>query len=81
MARLIIKKYKNTNEKNSGFGKTYGRLVHQGTVNGTIFTSDVVKGVVNTKTQRLRDKNLEKITLCVSESLCLNDVMEMGKKE
>ena len=70
MARLIIKKYKNTNEKNSGFGKTYGRLVHQDTVNGTIFTSDVVKGVVNTKTQRLRDKNLEKITLCVSESLC-----------
>jgi len=57
MARLIIKKYKNTNEKNSGFGKTYGRLVHQDTVNtsdlcrhmmkhGTIFTSDVVKGVV-----------------------------------
>ena len=76
MARLIIKKYKNTNEKNSGFGKTCGRLVHQDTVNtsdlcrhmmkhGTIFTSDVVKGVVNTKTQRLRDKNLEKKTLCL----------------
>ena len=57
MARLIIKKYKNNNEKNNGFGKTYGRLVHQDTVNtsdlcrhmmkhGTIFTSDVVKGVV-----------------------------------
>ena len=57
MARLIIKKYKNTNEKNNGFGKTYGRLVHQDTLNtsdlcrhmmkhGTIFTSDVVKGVV-----------------------------------
>ena len=57
MARLIIKKYKNTNEKNNGFGKTYGRLVHQDTMNtsdlcrhmmkhGTIFTSDVVKGVV-----------------------------------
>ena len=57
MARLLIKKYKNTNENNNGFGKTYGRLVHQDTVNtndlcrhmmkhGTIFTSDVVKGVV-----------------------------------
>ena len=57
MARLIIKKYKNTNEKNSGFGKTYGRLVLQDTVNtsdlcrhmmkhGTIYTSDIVKGVV-----------------------------------
>ena len=57
MARLIIKKYKNTNEKNNGFGKTYGRLVHLDTMNtsdlcrhmmkhGTIFTSDVVKGVV-----------------------------------
>ena len=57
MARLTIKKYKNTNEKNNGFGKTYGRLVHQDTMNtsdlcrhmmkhGTIFTSDVVKGVV-----------------------------------
>ena len=57
MARLIIKKYKNTNEKNNGFGKTYGRLVHQDTMNtsdlcrhmmkhGTIYTSDIVKGVV-----------------------------------
>ena len=57
MARLAIKKYKNNNSKNNGFGKTYGRLVHQDTMNtsdlcrhmmkhGTIFTSDVVKGVV-----------------------------------
>ena len=57
MARLAIKKYKNNNSKNSAFGKTYGRLVHQDTMNtsdlcrhmmkhGTIFTSDVVKGVV-----------------------------------
>ena len=57
MARLIIKKYKNNNSKNSAFGKTFGRLVHQDTLNtsdlcrhmmkhGTIFTSDVVKGVV-----------------------------------
>ena len=56
MARLAIKKYKN-NSKNSAFGKTYGRLVYQDTINtsdlcrhmmkhGTIFTSDVVKGVV-----------------------------------
>ena len=38
MARLIIKKYKNNNEKNNGFGKTYGRLVHQ-YVTGTRFLS------------------------------------------
>jgi len=57
MARLTIKKYKNNNSKNNGYGKTYGRLVYQDTMNtsdlcrhmmkhGTIFTSDVVKGVV-----------------------------------
>ena len=57
MARLIIKKYKNNNDKSAAYGKTYGRLVHQDTMNtsdlcrhmmkhGTIFTSDVVKGVV-----------------------------------
>ena len=57
MARLAIKKYKNNNSKNNGYGKTYGRLVYQDTLNtsdlcrhmmkhGTIFTSDVVKGVV-----------------------------------
>ncbi len=57
MARLTIKKYKNNNSKNNGYGKTYGRLVHQDTMNttdlcrhmmkhGTIYTSDIVKGVV-----------------------------------
>ena len=57
MAKLLIKTYKNNNSKNNGYGKTYGRLVCQDTVNtsdlcrhmmkhGTIFTSDVVKGVV-----------------------------------
>ena len=29
MARLIIKKYKNNNDKSAAYGKTYGRLVHQ----------------------------------------------------
>ena len=37
MARLIIKKYKNNNDKSAAFGKTYGRLVHQDTMN----TSDL----------------------------------------
>ena len=57
MARLIIKKYKNNNDKSAAYGKTYGRLVHQDTMNtsdlcrhmmkhGTIYTSDIVKGVV-----------------------------------
>ena len=57
MARLTIKKYKNNNDKSTAYGKTYGRLVHQDTMNtsdlcrhmmkhGTIYTSDIVKGVV-----------------------------------
>ena len=57
MARLLIKTYKNNNDTSAAYGKTYGRLVHQDTMNttdlcrhmmkhGTIFTSDVVKGVV-----------------------------------
>ena len=57
MAKLLIKTYKNNNSKNNGYGKTYGRLVCHDTMNtsdlcrhmmkhGTIFTSDVVKGVV-----------------------------------
>ena len=33
MARLIIKKYKNNNDKSAAYGKTYGRLVHQDTMN------------------------------------------------
>ena len=57
MAKLLIRTYKNNNSKNSAYGKTYGRLVCHDTMNtsdlcrhmmkhGTIFTSDVVKGVV-----------------------------------
>ena len=39
MARLTIKKYKNNNSKNNAYGKTYGRLVHQDTMN----TSDLCR--------------------------------------
>ena len=39
MARLIIKKYKNNNDKSAAYGKTYGRLVHQDTMN----TSDLCR--------------------------------------
>ena len=57
MARLTIKKYKNNNSKNNAYGKTYGRLVYVDTLDtsdlcrhmmkhGTIYTPDVVKGVV-----------------------------------
>ena len=57
MPRLTIRKYKNNNSKNSAYGKTYGRLVHMDTMDtsdlwrhiskhGSIFTSDVVKGVL-----------------------------------
>ena len=57
MARLRLKTYKNNNSKNNAYGKTYGRLIHVDTLNtsdlcrhmmkhGTIYTPDVVKGVV-----------------------------------
>ena len=57
MARLRIKTYKNNNSKNNAYGKTYGRLVYVDTLDtsdlcrhmmkhGTIYTPDVVKGVV-----------------------------------
>ena len=57
MARLTIRKYKNNNSKNNGYGKTYGRLVHMDTIDtselcrhiskhGSIFTPDVVKGTI-----------------------------------
>ena len=57
MATLIIRKYQNTTTGSKAEGKWYGRLVHQDTLStgdlckhiakhGTIFTSDVVKGVV-----------------------------------
>ncbi len=39
MARLLIKTYKNTNDKSAAYGKTYGRLVHQDTMN----TSDLCR--------------------------------------
>ena len=57
MARLMYKKYQNHNDKLSCNGKTYGRIVHVDTLStgdlckhiqkhGSIYTSDVVKGVV-----------------------------------
>ena len=57
MAKLLIKTYKNNNSKTTAYGKTYGRLMHMDTLNtsdlcrhimkhGTIFTPDVVKGVI-----------------------------------
>ena len=68
MPRLTIRKYKNNNSKNSAYGKTFGRLVHMDTMDtsdlcrhiskhGSIFTSDVVKGV------------LEKFVNCFEELL------------
>ena len=57
MARLFYRKYQNHNDKLSSNGKYYGRIVHVDTLttsdlcrhmakHGTIFTPDVVKGVV-----------------------------------
>ena len=57
MAKLFYKKYINKNSENNGYGKTYARLVPMGTMetddicrhiaeHGTIYTSDIVKGVV-----------------------------------
>ena len=57
MAKIYYRTYQNKNRKSNAYGKTYGRLVSQGTLvtddicrhiakHGTIYTSDVVKGVV-----------------------------------
>ena len=43
MARLLIKTYKNTNDKSTAYGKTYGRLVHQDTMN----TSDLCRSLLS----------------------------------
>ena len=60
MARLIIKKYKNTNDKSAAFGKIYGRLVHQDTMN----TSDLCRHMMKHGTFYL-SANTE--GLCVRE--------------
>ena len=62
MARLIIKKYKNNNDKSAAYGKTYGRLVHQDTMN----TSDLCRSLLSHSyqaymfilTQRRRDRRV-----------------------
>ena len=57
MAKIYYRTYKNQNKKSNAYGKIYGRLLSQGTLvtddicrhiakHGTIYTSDVVKGVV-----------------------------------
>ena len=57
MAKLIIRKYQNKMTDSPAFGLWYGRLVPQGTLqtdaicrhiakHGSVYTSDVVKGVV-----------------------------------
>ena len=57
MTKIYYRTYQNKNSENNGYGKYYGRLVSQGTMDtddicrhigkhGTIYTSDVVKGVV-----------------------------------
>ena len=57
MAKIFYRKYQNKNRKSNAFGKTYARVVPVGTMDtdqicahiaehGTIYTSDIVKGVV-----------------------------------
>ena len=60
MARLIIKKYKNNNDKSAAYGKTYGCLVHQDTMN----TSDLCRRMMKHGTFYL-SANTE--GLCVRE--------------
>ncbi len=68
MPKLRIKKYVNKNNKSKGYGKTYGRIAHQEMLttldvakhiqkHGSIFTSDVVVGV------------LQRFSLCIEELL------------
>ena len=40
MAKLLIKKYKNNNSKNNGYGKTYGRMARFRTIDGLEILSD-----------------------------------------
>ena len=57
MAKLLYRKYQNQNKKSNAYGKTFARMVSTGTLDtndickhiakhGTIYTSDIVKGVV-----------------------------------
>jgi predicted histone-like DNA-binding protein len=57
MAKIYYRTYKNQNKKSNAYGKIYARLISQATLgtddicrhiqkHGTIYTSDVVKGVV-----------------------------------
>ena len=57
MAKLFYKKYVNKNSESNAYGKIYARLVPMGTMetddicdhiaeHGTIYTSDIVKGVI-----------------------------------
>ena len=57
MPKIYYRTYKNQNKKSNAYGKTYARLISQATLDtddicrhiqkhGTIYTSDVVKGVV-----------------------------------
>ena len=57
MPKIYYRTYQNQNKKSNAYGKTYARLISQGTLvtddicrhiqkHGTIYTSDVVKGVV-----------------------------------
>ena len=57
MAKLLYRKYQNQNKKSNAYGKTFARVVPTGTMDtdeickhiaehGTIYTSDIVKGVV-----------------------------------
>ena len=57
MPKIYYRTYTNQNKKSNAYGKTYARLISQGTLvtddicrhiqkHGTIYTSDVVKGVV-----------------------------------
>lgn len=68
MSRLTVQKYQFKNKKSPAYGKTFGRLVAQEVMttndlcrhiqkHGSIFTSDVVKGVI------------EKFINCFSELL------------
>ena len=57
MAKLLYRKYQNQNKKSNAYGKTFARMVSTGTLgtdeicdhiakHGTIYASDIVKGVV-----------------------------------
>ena len=70
MAKILIQKYQNKNDQSSAYNKWYARVVHNETMNlddlcehiaehGSIYTPDVVTGVVKKFVSCIKEQLLE----------------------